>query len=203
MWFKHFKRRGKLQTKLTSGKRNKRNSEPGGQIFTQTFTKTPCATNYVPGSHGTQWLSTNYLLRVGSVVDTLLQLSSPLPFSSRYWELTVFVGFVFDFLWPRLWHVEFSGQRLEPAPQQRPKPQRWQCQILNPPHHKGTLRAASFQETVVTSYHSSQKSFPVVELYQKNLNRFLIFQWLLEQRFNHQLKCGLRVPHMEKQPSKC
>lgn len=139
----------------------------------------------------------------GSVVDTLLQLSSPLPFSSRYWELTVFVGFVFDFLWPRLWHVEFSGQRLEPAPQQRPKPQRWQCQILNPPHHKGTLRAASFQETVVTSYHSSQKSFPVVELYQKNLNRFLIFQWLLEQRFNHQLKCGLRVPHMEKQPSKC
>ena len=55
----------------------------GGKIFTHIFTEIPCTTNYVPGSHWIQWLSTKCLLWVVFValyVDTLLQLSSPFHF---------------------------------------------------------------------------------------------------------------------------
>ena len=35
------------------------------------------------------------------------------------------------FVWLCLWHAEFSGPGVEPAPQQQLEPQQWQCQILN------------------------------------------------------------------------
>ena len=42
------------------------------------------------------------------------------------------------FFWLCSWHMEVSGPRLKPSPQQQPEPLQWQCQILNLLHHKGT-----------------------------------------------------------------
>ena len=39
---------------------------------------------------------------------------------------------------PPSWHVEVAGAGTEPVPQQQPEPLQWECQILNPLHHKGT-----------------------------------------------------------------
>ena len=44
--------------------------------------------------------------------------------------------FISSWLHPR--HVEVPRPGIEPAPQQRPEPLRWQCWIVNPLCHKGT-----------------------------------------------------------------
>ena len=51
------------------------------------------------------------------------------------------------YFWPCLWHVEVPRPGTKPAPQQQPKQcqsQHWQCQILNPLHHKGTPPMSHF-----------------------------------------------------------
>ena len=57
-------------------------------------------------------------------------------------HLKVIYFFVFCFVlflfWPCLWHVELPGPGTEPVPQQWPKPQQQQHQILNPPCHVGS-----------------------------------------------------------------
>ena len=51
-------------------------------------------------------------------------------------EATLATLLLFFFFWPHLWHKEVP----------EPKPQRWQCRILNPLSHQGTL------ETLFKSY---------------------------------------------------
>ena len=49
--------------------------------------------------------------------------------------------FLFNFFlvwWARLWHANITRPSTEPSPQQRPKSQQWQCQILNPLSHQET-----------------------------------------------------------------
>ena len=48
-------------------------------------------------------------------------------------EVVVVWGF-----FPHLQHMEVPGPGIEPKPQQWPKALQWQCQILNPLHHKRT-----------------------------------------------------------------
>lgn len=165
MWFKHFKRRGKLQTKLTSGKRNKRNSEPGGQIFTQTFTKTPCATNYVPGSHGTQWLSTNYLLRVGSVVLWLILSSSchllcPFLLDTGSWQFLLGLFLIFFGLACGMWSSQAKG---------------WNLHHSNDPSRRGDNARSWTRHTTRELWEQQvfrKQLWPVITALRK------VFQWL-------------------------
>ena len=52
--------------------------------------------------------------------------------------------YVFLFLWPRPGHAEVPGPEIEPLPQQCPKPQQWQCRVLNPLSHQETQRFFSY-----------------------------------------------------------
>ena len=51
-----------------------------------------------------------------------------------------FIFLFFLFFWQPLWHVMAPGSGSEPAPQQRPEPPPWPCQILNPLSHKRTAK---------------------------------------------------------------
>ena len=55
-------------------------------------------------------------------------------------EVLVCLFFFFFFFWPCLQHQhgEVPGPGIKLAPQRRPEPQQWQCQILNPLSHQGT-----------------------------------------------------------------
>ena len=43
--------------------------------------------------------------------------------------------FFFFLLWP--WHTEIPRLGIEPVSQRQPKPQQWQCEVINPLHHQG------------------------------------------------------------------
>ena len=49
----------------------------------------------------------------------------------------MYMIYIYIFFLPCLWHVEVPTPGIKTIPQQWPKPQQWQCQILNPLHHKG------------------------------------------------------------------
>ena len=51
----------------------------------------------------------------------------------------------FFIFWPYPWHLEIPRPEIKPAPQQCPKPQQGQCQILNPLGHLGAPWEVSFR----------------------------------------------------------
>lgn len=147
-----------------------------------------------------------YLLRVGSVVLWLILSSSchllcPFLLDTGSWQFLLGLFLIFFGLACGMWSSQAKG---------------WNLHHSNDPSRRGdnarswTRRTTRelweqqvFRKQLWPVITALRKVFQWLNFTKKNLNRFLIFQWLLEQRFNHQLKCGLRVPHMEKQPSKC
>ena len=60
-----------------------------------------------------------------------------------FWKVKVLFCFAL-FCLPHLWHLEVLGPGIQPTPQQRPEPQLWQHQILNPLSHHETHRSFQF-----------------------------------------------------------
>ena len=46
--------------------------------------------------------------------------------------------FIYLFIWLSPQYMEGPGPGIKPMPQQQSEPLTWQCQLLNPLHHKGT-----------------------------------------------------------------
>ena len=87
------------------------------------------------------------------------------------------------------WHVQVPRPGNEPVPQQRPTPQQWQCQILNPLNHQKLPRLAS--PSCCNDNAGSLTHCATGELLMDFLN---IFLWgVLHPRYMEVLRLGAQI----------
>ena len=88
-------------------------------------------------------------------------------------KFDIFLSWSWTFFGPCPVHVEVPGSGIKPASQQWPEPLQWQCRILNPLYHKGTLKK-NISNAELCAKGDSSCQFLVWTHYQIKKEEFLL-----------------------------